>query len=406
MSATLLLTFKMPTENIEATSPAAKKGDAQVKGSGNIETGQAAVLLMAQADKAKQQPARQAAEDTAPEAIAPDLTMNNPAAEAPPASEETAPAEEATPAAETTEAAPEATEEEADSVPSQTISFTPEQQKLLNKRIGKEVAKTKAIEAQKAELAAKVAELEAKIATPAAPQAPIVIAPTPNMPLGDVMDIAKLGEIQSTAKEAARYIEDVLDDTGQWQTMTDPKDEDRQIKVHKIGETLFTEVDLKRKLREARRTLEDHIPQRAQWLATKQQITQQAHARFPFLTDKQSPEYQMAEQGRRNPQYAPLMAMPNAEWILGVLVKGAKAVDAEDAAKAAPKPKPAPVVKPKPAADQTAVSASGAAARAPIGSAERQQIAAESAKLSAKGGITSDDAVGLLLKSSQLRKTR
>jgi hypothetical protein len=100
------------------------------------------------------------------------------------------------------------------------------------------------------------------------------------------------------------------------------------------------------------------------------------------------------------------MAMPNAEWILGVLIKGAKAVEAEDTAKAAPKPKPVAVAKPKPAADQTAVSSSASAPRAPIGSAERQQVAAESAKLSAKGGITSDDAVGLLLKSSQLRKTR
>lgn len=398
----------MPTETIEATSPAATKtGDAKAKKeSGNIETGQAAVLLMAQAEKAKQQPARQAAEDTTPEAVAPDLTLNETlTAEAQPASEETAPAEESAPAAETTEAAPEETEEEADSVPSQTISFTPEQQKLLNKRIGKEVAKTKAIEAQKAELAAKVAELEAKVSA-ASTQPPVVVAPTPNMPLGDVMDIAKLGEIQKTAKEAARYIEDVLDDPTQWQTMADPKDEDRQIKVHKIGDTLLTEVDLKRKLREAKRTLEDDVPQRAQWIATKQQITQQAHARFPFLTDKNSPEYQMAEQGRRNPQYAPLMAMPNAEWILGVLIKGHKAIEAEDAAKAAPAKKPAVVVKPKPAADQTAVSASGAAARAPIGSAERQQIAAESAKLSAKGGITSDDAVGLLLKSSKLHNTR
>lgn len=395
----------MPTENIEATSPAAKKGDAQVKGSGNIETGQAAVLLMAQAEKAKQQPARQAAEDTAPEVIAPDLTMNNPAAEAPPASEETAPAEEATPAAETTEAAPEATEEEADSVPSQTISFTPEQQKLLNKRIGKEVAKTKAMEAQKAELAAKVAQLEARVATPVAPQAPIVVAATPNMALGDVMDIAKLGEIQSTAKEAARYIEDVLDDTAQWQTMTDPKDEDRQIKVHKIGEALFTEVDLKRKLREARRTLEDHIPERAKWLAAKTESSRQAHIQFPFLTDKQSAEYQMAEAARRNPALAPIMSMSQAEYILGVQIRGLRAL-AEDAAKAAPKAKPAPVAKPKPAADQTAVSSSASAPRAPIGSAERQQVAAESAKLSAKGGITSDDAVGLLLKSSQLRKTR
>jgi len=229
------------------------------------------------------------------------------------------------------------------------------------------------------------------------------------MPLGDVMDIAKLGEIQSTAKEAARYIEDVLDDTGQWQTMTDPKDEDRQIKVHKIGETLFTEVDLKRKLREARRTLEDHIPQRAQWLAAKTESSRQAHIQFPFLTDKQSAEYQMAEAARRNPALAPIMSMPQAEYILGVQIRGLRALAedaAKDAAKATTKAKPAPVVKPKPAADQTAVSASGAAARAPIGSAERQQIAAESAKLSAKGGITSDDAVGLLLKSSQLRKTR
>ncbi len=392
--------------SIEATSPATKTGDAPVsKGSGNIETGQAAVLLMASANKAAKQPARQAAEEIAPEVVAPDLTLTPPTAEAQPASESTAPAEETETAAETTEAAPEETEEEADSVPSQTISFTPEQQKLLNKRIGKEVAKTKAMEAQKAELAAKVAELEAKVAAPAQ-QAPVVVSPAPNTPLSDINDIVALGKVQETAKEAARYIEDTLDDPARWQTMTDPNNEDRQVKVHKIGEALFTETDLKRKLREARRTLEDQIPQRAQFLAAKQQITQNAHARFPFLTDKQSPDYQLAELGRRNPQYASLMAMPNAEYLLGVLVKGHRAIEAEDAAKAAPAKKPAVAIKPKPAADQTAVSASGAAARAPIGSAERQQIAAESAKLSAKGGITSDDAVGLLLKQSQLRKTR
>lgn len=398
----------MPTETIEATSPAAKTGDAQVKGSGNIETGQAAMLLMAQADKAKQQPARQAAENTAPEVIAPDLTMNNPAAEAPPASEETAPAEEATPAAETTEAAPEATEEEADSVPSQTISFTPEQQKLLNKRIGKEVAKTKAIEAQKAELAAKVAALEAKLATPTAPVAPtasVVITP---QPLSEINDTAALVTLKKTAKEALRYVEEVLEDPSQWKTttVTDPvTGEEREVAVHKIGDVAYTKAELISQRRKVRVTLEDHIPQREQFLSSRIESSRQAHIQFPFLVDRQSPEYQMAEAARKNPALAPIMSMPQAEYILGVQIRGLRAL-AEDAAKATQKPKPAPVAKPKPAADQTAVSSSASAPRAPIGSAERQKVAAESAKLSAKGGITSDDAVGLLLKSSQLRKTR
>lgn len=420
---------------IEAPSPATSNnsGDATNASSkrlGNLSTSQAAVLLMANAGKAaQQQPTRQAPEETAPnaeaEANAGDQTNETPNAEealaatSDPTQQTTEGAEAAAAAGATPKGEAEADSNsqateggEAEAVHSQTISFTPEQQALLNKRIGKEVAKTKALKEQMEQTKAKLAELETKLSTAAAPAAdagkaaaaPIVIPA--NVPLGDVNDIASLGQRQQAAKEAIRYVEAVLDDQSQWQTITDPQNESREIKVHKIGDQLYTESDLKKSMRVAKVTLEDHIPQRAQFLATKQQATQQAHVDFPFLTDKQSPGYQLAEAARRNPALALIQTMPNADWLIGALVEGKQALDARLAAAkkpAAPAAKPkVPSAKPSP--DQVATSASGAASRAPIGSAERAALAQESAKLSKKGGIGPEDAASILLKNAQARK--
>lgn len=427
--------YKMPT-TIEAPSPAttSNSGDAQNDSrnrSSNLSTGEAAVLLMANAGKKpSQQPTRQAPEETAPaaEAQAPnaETTPETPNAEAALAatSEPTQPAADGAVEAATTPETPEGEQEaaaaheapdaEAETVLSQTISFTPEQQQAFNKRLGKEVAKTKAIKAQMAEQATKLAALEAKLsAAPAAQEqqqqtsAPIVIPA--NTPLADVNDIAALGTRQQAAKEAIRYVEEVLDDPSKWKTITDPQNESREIEVHQIGDQLHTRTTLKAAMRNAKVTLEDHVPQRAQYLAARQQATQQAHIDFPFLTDKQSPEYQMVEAGRRSPALAGIMAMPNSEWLLGALALAASTLNAKKAAaaKAAATPAVKPKIPPaKPSPDQVAASASASANRGPIGSAERAAAAQESKKLSEKGGIGAEDAAKMLLKASQLRNSR
>ena len=408
----------MATENPGANSPAptAVTGEATAKAADNISMGQAAAMLFSRIEKEAAQQAKpaKAAENVAPENAEPSATetAETPAAEASIASEETPTEETAT--AETTEAeAP--PEEGAETVHSQKISFTPEQQELFNKRIQRETAKTKAIESQMSEAKAKLAQLEAEAnelraaQTSEATKTPAQVVSFGNQPLAEVGDIPSLVKLQQSAKDAIRFVEDTLDNPRAWktQTVTDPETGiETSTKLTTIGDRVYTEADLRASMRRAKITLEDQIPARANFLTVRQQEQQKALTQFPWLKDKSSAEYQQAQAAKRD--YPWLSALPNADWIIGVQVTGMKAMEA--AAKAAETAAKTATVRPKivakPAGDQSAVSASGAAPRAAIGSQERNALAAERARLSKKGGIGSSDAAALLLKSQQLRNSR
>lgn len=382
----------MPSENPEVSSTT-QKVDAPAK-SGNINIGQAAVqLLAAMQSKTEAKPVKTAQEVVTPAEEVPPETTETPTAEVPTTSEVTEP--EAAP--ETTEVA--ATEPEADIVPSQH-PFTAEQQELFNKRIGKEVAKTKAVEAKlKAEYEAKIAELQSKVVeSPQTPQAPLVV--NPNIPLSEISDIHSLGKLQQTAKEAIRYVEDVLEDPSQWRSITvpDPTGGEQQVKVHQIGDKVYTETDLKKQMRKAKVTLEDHIPARQAFLQTQATAQSEATKAFPFLSDKTTPEYQMVQAAKRNPANAAILTMPNADYVLGLLIEGETARKARiEAAKAKSLATPVkPKVVAKPPSDQTAVSASTAPTREPAGNRadqKRSQAIKDSLK---KGNINPLDAAKLL----------
>ena len=390
----------MSSENTPASSPA-PTGDAPKSGSENISTGAAAMMMLASASKpSTPQPARKASEDTSTQ------TPETPTARAEQAPELTATTEE-TPAPETTEVAPETPPPEADPVHSQTHSFTPEQQEIFNRRLRKELAKTAAIQSQMEETKAKLSEMEAKLnSQQAAPPPPPPVAA--NVPLSGFNDLASLADLKKTAKDALRYVEEVLEDPARWNTSTvvDPvTGDERDVTYHNIGDVSYTKADLISQRRQARATLEDHIPKREQFIATRVESTRQAHIQFPFLADPSSPEYKVAEAARKNPALASIMSMPQAEYILGVQIRGLRAL-AEDAAAAAAKTKPkAPAS--KPASDQVMVSSgSASAARQPAVNGERGKLAAEMAKMGSKGGINSVDAQSLLLRHEQLRKSR
>lgn len=363
--------------------------------------GTAAVMMLASASKpSTPQPAHKASEDTSTE------TQETPTARAEQAPELTATTEE-TPAPETTEDAPETPTPGADPVHSQTHSFTPEQQEIFNRRLRKELAKTSAMQSQMEETKAKLSEMEAKLnSQQAAPPPPPPVAS--NVPLSGFNDQASLADLKKTAKDALRYVEEVLEDPSRWNTSTvvDPvTGDERDVIYHNIGDVSYTKADLISQRRQARATLEDHIPKREQFIATRVESTRQAHIQFPFLADTSSPEYKVAEAARKNPALASIMSMPQAEYILGVQIRGLRAL-AEDAAAAAAKTKPkAPAS--KPASDQVVVSSgSASAARQPATSGERGKLAAEMAKMGSKGGINSADAQSLLLRHEQLRKFR
>jgi len=390
----------MSSENTPASSPA-PTGDAPKSGSENISTGAAAMMMLASASKpSTPQPARKASEDTSTQ------TPETPTARAEQAPELTATTEE-TPAPETTEVAPETPTPEADPVHSQTHSFTPEQQEIFNRRLRKELAKTSAIQSQMEEAKAKLSEMEAKLnSQQAAPPPPPPVAS--NVPLSGFNDLASLADLKKTAKDALRYVEEVLEDPSRWNTSTvvDPvTGDERDVTYHNIGDVSYTKADLISQRRQARATLEDHIPKREQFISTRVESTRQAHIQFPFLADTSSPEYKVAEAARKNPALASIMSMPQAEYILGVQIRGLRAL-AEDAAAAAAKTKPkAPAS--KPASDQVMVSSGSASAvRQPATNGERGKLAAEMAKMGSKGGINSVDAQSLLLRHEQLRKSR
>lgn len=203
--------------------------------------------------------------------------------------------------------------------------LTPEAKAILEKRIGKEVAKTKAIKEQ---YEAKIRELEAKAnpeQKPAPEPAPIVVQPTAENPLANINDVETLRKEFTSAQEIKRWAEDVLDsDAAEFQA----------------GDKVFTRREVKDILRNSTRVLQEHIPARHAFLNVREAATKEALSVFPFLADKSSPEYQLAQQVRREVPF--IATLPNADYIAGALVRGLRAIEADKQA-AAKSTKPAPV---------------------------------------------------------------
>lgn len=405
----------------EAASPAsaetAQKGDGQATettSSGNLTVGQASAKLFAAttaAEAAREKPAQEAADQAAPEKSE---ELETPAAEAPAASVE-AESEEAAAPEETPEEAP--AEDEADSVPSQSTSIDDKTKAKIQKVVDKEKALRKAAEAQTESLKKELDEMKRGGASAPAQQqeagpanAPVPMVPgiPSDHPVAKANDQAALDQLKAHAKQAVRWAEEVLDTPKIWKVKveTDPgSGEETTTEVTYIGQQPYSKAEVKSILRNAKVTLEDHIPAKAQFLSARQSALQIAHQKHPFLRDKQSPEYQRAQSLLRDPW---LQQRPDAEWIAGVLTRGFKAMDAEDAAvKTAAETKPkakAPVQ--KPSNDQTAAPANTAAARVPVSTGVKAALAAEEQKLAKKGGITTAEAIASLQNRERIRNSR
>jgi hypothetical protein len=349
--------------NTEAKSDAPKKS--------NLSVAQAAQrLLNIESENAKaQRPTEQAAETPAQ---ASDNSVNPDEATA----ESAEPSQEA-----------ETPDGEAD-VPSQDI--TPELQKKIDKRIGKEVAKRKALESRLAQLEAKIgeqsnspaqAEQSAQKAAPA--QMPA------NVPLAQIDDFQSLSSLQQQAKEAKRFAQDQLD-----------RDDFEPIQ---IGDTVLGRSELKAILRNAEKTLDDDIPARSQFLTQKQQSQQVAHQMFPYLKDKNAPEYVLAQQALSQMPW--MKNLPNADWIIGVQIEGLRSLEAKQkAAKTDNKPKPA--MSNRPPSSQTVVSSNGGDVRMPSAAKSASQIEALRSQLSRKGGVTANEAAAFLLAKEKAKFNR
>ena len=237
--------------------------------SANVSLGQ----LMRQLSAADQ--ASQGAENSP--APAPAAVEATPAS---PASTETTPVV----AAETTVEAPliappeePAAEPVADEALSHETTLTPELQAVIDKRIGKEVAKRKSMEAELAQLREKVGHPAAPVAPPSN-LPPVVIAPTPEQPLANIQNYDALKKVESDTRQIKYLAQEGLDTieaTGQ--------------EGFVINDKPYTKVELRNILRNASRSLEEQIPQRASFLQQRDASVAKAVEQYSWMKDQNSP---------------------------------------------------------------------------------------------------------------------
>lgn len=334
--------------------------------------------------------------ESAKQTEAPVAETAQPAAEASPTAvteEAQAPAvEKADPEVKVEAPAETETEEQADEALSKSTSLTPEQQAVIDKRIGKAVAKQRKAERDLAEMKLKLAEqatIQSQQIQPQ-PEAPSLIPLPPGAPpLANIETVQALTKLQGEAKQAIRFAEDALADIGDGNPP--PEGWDKRT--------------LREVMRNARVTLEDHIPQRLEFLTTRQQMQQKAYDVLPFLKDQQSTDYKAAQAIYARHPF--LRNIPEGDFTVGLIVEGIKAVEARNAAaKAPPSTANKPVIsKAKPSGDQTTVSIDGSSARVPAGTAAQRALAQEDAKLAAKGGVSQKDYAASLSRKAQLRNS-
>lgn len=381
----------MPTENTNATSAAT---NADANGVQNLSIDQGAQKLFeniakhqaAEEKKAAEQVRQSPPEESGKGSETSDDTASD-------STESTAEVE----ASDETTAAPEG-EGEADSeAPAEETDLShrtldEKTKERIQKRIDKEVAKRKTLETRLAGLEAALQEKEAQVA-----QKPVPVVDVSNQPLPHITDMGKLNDLKRSAKEAIRWAEEQLDS----EAITNGET------ITAWGQT-YDKHALKAVMRQARVTLEDHVPQREQFLNTQAQARQAAIKEFPFLSDKSTPEYQMAQAARTaNPWLA---SLPNADWIIAMQVKGYKAYEAEKSAAKAKATAPAKpkTITAKPSGDQTATTTSGGspARVAPQATSNRQAIQSAKATFDAKGGVSAGEAAEYLQLMQRSRNSR
>ncbi len=306
---------------------------------------------------------------------------------------------EADPAAPEAQADGEA-EAEADEALSKSTSLTPEQQAIIDKRIGKAVAKQRRAERDTAELKLKLAELESRQAAPAQQQnqqeqPSIVPLPSGVSPLANIDSVQGLVKLEQEAKQAIRFAEDAIE----------------EIRDGGQPPEGWTKQSLREVLRNARVTLEDQIPQRRDFLSARNQMQQRAYEVLPFMKDQASSDYKAAQAIYQRHPF--LRNIPEGDFTVGLIVEGIKAVEARTAAagKTAATPAKTPankavISKPVASSDQSAVSASdGNVGRVPSGTSRDRALAAERTKLAEKRGVSQGDYAAHLSRQSQLRKS-
>ena len=103
--------------------------------------------------------------------------------------------------------------------------------------------------------------------------------------------------------------------------------------VAKDGERAYTKSDLRRIKNNARRILRKDVPARQAWIKERLASDQQAVQTFGFLSEPDSEDMALFLQAKESPMYKPLVDhLPNSNYALGLMVKGLRQVQKEQAA--------------------------------------------------------------------------
>lgn len=202
-------------------------------------------------------------------------------------------------------------------------------QEKIDKRIGKEVARRKAVEEKLTGLQSEVQRLQAELTKiQSHPQQQADTVPVADDgPMAKVTSADGLREAREKARQIKRWAEEVLDS---------------EVDDIRVGEREMTRAEVRKVLREAQRDLEEHIPAREAYLARKEAAESEAKKVFSWLNDTSSQEYQLAmAEMKRRPHLA---RDPDALWMTGLAIEGLRALKEKAAAaeKAKEKPKAAP----------------------------------------------------------------
>jgi hypothetical protein len=371
-----------------ATQPAPSEQTAvEQKSTGQMGVSELARTLMG--NKTPYQPFQPKIETPAPakEAKAPEVpvTEEAPAPSAEVKAEETKTEAQAEPAEET--------EAETEEVPSnETQALDPKLQEKINRRIGKEVGKTKKAIERAAAAEARATELETRLAN----QEPIekeVQVPIPaNVPLADITTLDAL----QTYKE--NLASDIVE--AEMLLYTDFPQEGKDTKWGKV-----TKEALIAALTQAKKDERVAIPAREKFLNTRTQSMQTAQQKFTFLKDPLHPGYQMAKPALRdNPV---LRGYPNSDYLVGMLVKGQLAMQAEEAAAKVEGGKSPPKPKPKPTNGQSEIASDASPTRAPTGMMAANALSVERAKIvGGKNTIGQKGLAALLLANQRNRNSQ
>ena len=160
-------------------------------------------------------------------------------------------------------------------------------------------------------------------------------------------------------------------------------DDDGNEYVVKDADKTYSKADLKRIRNNARKIIRKDAPARQAWIKERTSSDEQAIQTFEFLGEPESEDYAMFMQVKNSALYKPLVDhLPNSNFALGLMVKGLRSVQAEQAAAGKPKKTK------KPTAPAATTEAAPARATGPKGETKaRKSLEAAYARFQKSGNM-------------------